>query len=115
MRIPAIITLSYKIFHINALARRKTNHLTLTCLVLFFCQLGFITQNSQFTGKQEKSETISLTPIYLFHPLQRKLDINRTIIAGSSNQYIASSWSQTKNLWFTCASPQSLSYAPCFA
>ena len=61
-------------------------------------------EHSQTTGLQGKGEDISLTPHYHFHPLHRHLDIRRVITAESSPLHIASSRTQTGNLWFPSAS-----------
>lgn len=70
---------------------------------LFF-YLGFIYGHSRFTGQQLKGKGISLTPLYHFHPLYGHLEISRTITAGISPLYIASSLTQTECLWFQGAS-----------
>ena len=69
----------------------------------------FFHEHSQFTGQQGKGEAISLTPLYHLHPLHRHLDISRAIAAGSSPLHIASSQTQTRNLWFQSASREPLS------
>ena len=54
--------------------------------------------------QQGKRETISLTPLYHFHPLHRHLDISRTITAESSPLHVASSRTRTRNHWFPSTS-----------
>ena len=49
----------------------------------------FFHKNTQFTGQQGKGESISLTPLYHYHPLHRHLEVNQAIIAESSPQNIA--------------------------
>ena len=79
----------------------------------FFFHLGFLFhEHSQITGLQGKGEGIPLTPHYHFHPLHRRLDISRAITAESSPLHVASSRTQTSNLWFPSASRKPLSYAP---
>ena len=63
----------------------------------FFFYLGFV---SRVIGLQGKGEGISLTPRYHFHLLHRHIDISRVIAAGSSPLHIASSRTQTGNVWF---------------
>ena len=70
----------------------------------FFSIWVFFHEHSQITGLQGKGEGISLTPHYHFHPLHRHLDISRAITAESSPLRIASSRTQTGNLWFPSAS-----------
>ena len=60
----------------------------------------FFHEHSRIKGLQGKGECISLTPHYHFHLLHRHLDISRAITAKSSTLHIASSRSQTGNLWF---------------
>ena len=43
---------------------------------VFFMQV-FFHEHSQITGQRGKGEDISLTPLYLFHPLHKNLDIDR--------------------------------------
>ena len=52
-----------------------------------FSYLGFLSQT--FTGQQGKGEAISLTPLYQFYPLHRRLEVNQAITAESSPQDIA--------------------------
>ena len=73
-------------------------------IYLFFSIWVFFHEHSQITGLQGKGEGISLTPHYHFHPLHRHLDISRAITAESSPLHIASSRTQTGNLWFPSAS-----------
>ena len=70
--------------------------------IYFFFIWVFFHEHSRITGLQGKGEGISLTPHYHFHPLHRHLDISRAIAAGSSPLHIASSRTQTGNLWFPC-------------
>ena len=82
----------------------------------FFFIWVFFHEHSWITGLQRKrgggGGGISLTPHYHFHPLQRHLDISRAITAERSPRHIASSRTQTGNLWFLSASREPLSYAP---
>ena len=64
----------------------------------------FFHEHSRITGLQGKGEGISLSPHYHFHPLHRHLDIRWAITAESSPLAIASSRTQTGNLWFLSAS-----------
>ena len=71
---------------------------------LFFLRYFFSTwvlfhEHSWFTGQQGKGEAVSLTPFYNFHPLQRHLNINRTITAKRPLLHIASSRTKTGNIW----------------
>ena len=68
---------------------------------IFFSVWVCFREHSRFTWQQGKGETISLTPLYHFHPLQRHLDINRPITAESSPLHTASSRTRTRNLWFS--------------
>ena len=70
----------------------------------FFSVRVFFHEHSRFTGQQEKGESISLTPLYHFHPLHRHLDISRAITAENSPLHIASSQTGTGNLWFPSTS-----------
>ena len=56
------------------------------------------------TGQQGKEEAISLTPLYYFYPLYRRLDISQVFAAESSPLHIAGIWAQTRNLWFPIGS-----------
>ena len=74
-------------------------------LLWFFYSIWvFFHEHSRITGVQGKGEGISLTPHYPFHPLHRHLDISGAITAESSPLHIASSRTQTGNLWFPSAS-----------
>ena len=53
---------------------------------------------SRFMGQQENGMAISLYPFYHFHPLHRRLDINRFIAEESSCPRIAGCRIQIKNL-----------------
>ena len=70
----------------------------------FFSMWVLFHEHSRITGLQGKREGISLTPHYHFHPLHRHLDISRAIAGESSPLHITSSWTQTRNLWFSSAS-----------
>ena len=59
---------------------------------------------SQFAGQQGKGEVISLTCVYHFHQLHRHFRISGVVTAESSPLHIASSQTQTGNLWFPSAS-----------
>ena len=64
----------------------------------------FFHEHSRITGLQGKGESISLTSPYHFHPLQRQLDICRTITVESSTLLVASNRTRTRNLWLPSAS-----------
>ena len=95
-------------------SRRKTNQAIKECFLsenytglvifLFFSIWVFFRKHSRFTGQQEKEEAISLSPLYHFHSLHIHLDISRPITVESSPLHIASSRTQTGNLWFPSAS-----------
>ena len=72
--------------------------------VFFFSMWVFFHEYSRITGLQRKGDGISLTPNYHFHPLHRDFDISRENTAESSPLRIASSQTQTGNLWFPRAS-----------
>ena len=66
-----------------------------------FFYLGFVSRTFTIhTQQQGKGEGIYLISLYYFHPLHRHLDISRAITAESSTLHIASSRTQTGNLWF---------------
>ena len=67
---------------------------------IFFLYLDFYLEHSRITGLQGKGETISLTPLYHFHPLHRYLDISRAIIADSSILHITTSSTRTGTVGF---------------
>ena len=67
---------------------------------IFFYQ-GFL---SRITGLQEKGEGIFSTPQHHFYPFHRHLDISRAITGENSPLSIASSRTQTGNLYFASAS-----------
>ena len=67
---------------------------------VFFLMGFFLSRTLGFRGQQGKGEVISLTPLYPFHPLQRRLDISRAITAESSPLHIASCRTRTGNRWF---------------
>ena len=69
-----------------------------------FFYLGFLSRTLTIKGLQGKRVDNSLTPHYHFHPLHRHLDTSRVITAESSSLHIASSQTQTGNLWFLSAS-----------
>ena len=67
---------------------------------IFFLS-GFSFMNIHYSqDSRGRGEGISLTPLYHFHPHHRHLDINQAITAESSPLHIASSQTQTRNLWF---------------
>ena len=55
-------------------------------------------------GTAGQGLAVSLTSHYQFHLLQRHLDISQLITPESSPLHIASSQTQTENLWFPGAS-----------
>ena len=59
------------------------------CFVVFFFSV-FFHEHSRFTTEQGKGESISLTPLYHFHPPHRHIDISQGITAESSPLHIAS-------------------------
>ena len=65
---------------------------------IFFSIWVFFHEHWRFTGQQGKGETISLTPLYHFHPSRRHLDISRTITAESSPLHKTSSRTRNGNL-----------------
>ena len=71
-------------------------------IYIYICNICICTytfhKHLWFTGQQRKKEAISLTPLFLFHPLQRHLDISRAITAESLPLPIASIWIRTGNL-----------------
>ena len=66
----------------------------------FFIYLGFLSQTITIHRTTKTGEAIYLTPFYHFHPLHRHLDITRAITAESSPLCIASTGTQSENLWF---------------
>ena len=76
----------------------------------FLIQISFFLSGIFYTNIHESQDCrrrgggISLTPHYHFHPLHKHLDISWAITAESSPLHIASSWTQTANLWFLSAS-----------
>ena len=52
-------------------------------IICFLCGFSF-KEHSRFTGQQGKVKSISLIPLYHFHPLHIHLDISRAITGGSS-------------------------------
>ena len=72
-------------------------------VMVFFIWVSF-DEHSRLTGQQGKREGIYLTPLYHLHPLHRHLDISRAIKVESTPLHIASSRTQTGNLWFPSAS-----------
>ena len=76
----------------------------LTCrkaeLAFFFLLRFFFFTNIMIHRAAGEGESISLTPLYHFHPLYRHLDISQVIAAESSPLRIAGSRTQTRNLWF---------------
>ena len=65
----------------------------------FFYQ-GFFFRISSFTGQQGKGEAITLTPLYHFHALYRRLNTSQVIAAESLPLRIAGSQTQIRELWF---------------
>ena len=72
-------------------------------LYSFFSIWVFFNDHSGITGLQGKGDSISLTPHYHFHPLQRHLDISRAITAEISPLHTGNSRTWTGNLWFSSA------------
>ena len=75
------------------------------CLYVFFLLQTFTIHRTAGEGRG-----CFLTPLYHFHPLHRHSDINQVITVGRSPLRIASSWTQTENLWLPSASHQTLNY-----
>ena len=73
-------------------------------IIIFFSIWIFFHEHSRITRLQRNGEGISLTPHYYFNPLHRHLDISWAITAESSPLHIASSRTQTGNLWFPSSS-----------
>ena len=96
---------------IQTILNREFEPLTF-CFFCFFCFLVYFHKYSQFTGQQRKGESISLTPLYHFHPLHRHLDISRVITAESSPLHIAGRQARTKNHWIPSTNCLPLSYTP---
>ena len=67
---------------------------------IFFSIWFFFYEHSRIIGLHRNGEGISLTPHYHFYPLHGHLGIGRTIAAGTSPLYIASSRTRARNLWF---------------
>ena len=67
--------------------------------LLIFCVSVVFHEHSRFKGQQDKREAISITPLYHFYSLHRHLDISWVITAESSPLHLASSRTQTGNLW----------------
>ena len=65
----------------------------------FFYQ-GFFFRISSFTGQQGKGEAITLTLLYHFHALYRRLNTSQVIAAESLPLRIAGSQTQIRELWF---------------
>ena len=74
--------------------------------------LVFFQEHSRFPGQQGGEEGISLIPLYHFHTFHRHLNISWAISAESSLLHIASSRTQTRNLWIPSATCKPLRYAP---
>ena len=66
----------------------------------FLIYLGFLSQTIMIHMTAEKEEAIYLTPFYHFHPLHRHLNITRVTTAESLPLCIASTGTQSGNLWF---------------
>ena len=66
----------------------------------FLIYLGFLSQTIMIHTTAEKEEAIYLTPFYHFHPLHRHLNITRATTAESLPLCIASTGTQSGNLWF---------------
>ena len=70
---------------------------TLYIYIYFFSIRVFFHEHSRFTWQQGKGEAISLTPLYLFHLLNRCVDISRMIAKESSPLHIASTLTRNGN------------------
>ena len=89
---------------INDKARKEVIIISDSVFFGFFSVWVFFREHSRITVLQGKGEGISLTPHYHFYPLHRHLDVSRVITAESSPLHIASSQTETRNLWFPSAS-----------
>ena len=69
---------------------------------IFFSIWVFFHEHSGFTRQQGKvSLSISSTAFYHFHLLHRHLDISRAVTAERSPMHISSSWTWTRNIFFS--------------
>ena len=89
------------------------NSFTLLMWNNFFSTLVTFHEHSQSSGQQEQEKAISSTPLCHFHTFHRHLDIIRVITLDRSLLYIASSRTQTGNLWVPRASRQPPTTGPC--
>ena len=105
-------TLQNKVVHFSKLSVFSRKYLIamkdFSCVCgkfwVFFSIWVFFHKHSRFTGQQGKGETISLTPLYHFHPRHRHFDISREITVESSPLHITRSWTRTGNLCFPSTS-----------
>ena len=77
--------------------QQRLNHFNLK-LLFFFIWVSFH-EHSRIAGLQGKREGIPLIPHFHFHPLHKQLHISQVITGESSPLHIASSRTQTGNLW----------------
>ena len=70
-------------------------------IFFFYLFFFFFQKYPQFTGHQEKEETISLYSFKHFRLFHRHLDISWVIAAENSPLHIAGSRNCTWNLWYT--------------
>ena len=83
-----------------------------TAIVAFFSIWVFFHEHSRFTGQQGKGQVICLTPLYHYYPLCRHWNISRATTAEISPLHIASSRTQTRNLWLPITSTHATCYTP---
>ena len=90
----------------TVLQRANLHFLMFLCVTyfFFFSVRVFFKERSRFTGQRKTEKGTSLTPLYHFRPLNRNLDINCAITAGSPPLHIATSRIRTWNFWFPSAS-----------
>ena len=94
LKLETIPVLIYACFVLHNICEKNNSY-------IFFFYLGCLSQ--PFTNHRTAGEGGG----HFFNsslPLHRHLDISRAITAESSPLYIASSWTQTRNLWFPSAS-----------
>ena len=76
---------------------QAVSRMQLYIYIYFFSIRVFFHEHSRFTWQQGKGEAISLTPLYLFHLLNRRVDISRMIAKESSPLHIASTLTRNGN------------------
>ena len=71
-------------------AAKNEGDFRLLIVIINIFSICFFDEHLGFTGQQRKGETISLTPLYYFHPLDRTINISLVVTAESSPLHIAS-------------------------